>query len=574
MNEGHPVLILGAGINGAALARELILNRVPVTIVDTADIASGTTAYSSRLVHGGLRYLEYGELDLVRQSLAERTELLHQAPHLVHALRLFIPTTSRFGGTQASIKRLLGITPRPSDDVVPRGLWLLRVGLSLYDAYARSSSLPKHAFHRITEPTVPKVDADKFRWLCSFSDAQVCYPEVLTVALLEDARQLANETDVPLHVVTYHEARWGDGLVHLFPTGDIDADDGTGPRERAVGQVRPAALVNTTGPWIDRTLQRLRIDTPSLVGGTRGSHVVTFNPQITSAIGQHGIYVEARDGRPVFILPFGSATLIGTTDLPFRGDPRTVVATEEEIDYLLRVAQDVLPAVTLSRDDVDLAYAGVRPLPPSGAHTPSSMTRRHRIEEHGGMGVPTLSLVGGKLTTCRAVAEELTVRLLGHLGRAPHKVSRGRPLPGGENYPADEPPLRWRQQRIAQDCRLPLDQIKAVWSLCGTRTEGILAGAAASPGSGKAETGDTLPGTALPREFVRWVIRNQWVTTVSDLVERRLMLLYHRQLSLRCLRAVADLLGDERDLTQAEVQSQTTKCAERLRTHFRKSLVD
>jgi glycerol-3-phosphate dehydrogenase len=187
--------------------------------------------------------------------------------------------------------------------------------------------------------------------------------------------------------------------------------------------------------------------------------------------------------------------------------------------------------------------------------------------------VPTFSLVGGKLTTCRAVAEEMTVRLLAHLGSASTTTSRGRPVPGGDDYPSAES-LDSQQQRIARSSDVPLEQVQAVWSLCGTRTEDILASRAAGPDSGIVDDGKTLPGTDLPYKFVRWVIRNQWVTTVSDLVERRLMLLYHRQLSRLCLRTVADLLRDERSLTSTEIESQLQSCIERLQTHYGKSLVD
>src|SRR5579859_7583382 len=136
--ERRPVLILGAGINGAALARELLLGGISVVVVDTGDLAGGATAYSSRLIHGGLRYLEYGEFDLVRESLAERTRLLRQAPHLVRPLKLYIPISNRLGGLRKSVGRFFGWnapgTTRPGP---PRGLWLVRAGLSLYDRYAR-----------------------------------------------------------------------------------------------------------------------------------------------------------------------------------------------------------------------------------------------------------------------------------------------------------------------------------------------------------------------------------------------------------------------------------------------------
>ncbi len=206
-HETAHVLILGAGINGAALARELVLNGVGVTLVDTADLAFGATAYSSRLIHGGLRYLEYGEFDLVRESLAERGRLLRLAPHLVRPLRLHVPVERRLGGLRMSASRfLLGQhAPQSWQRPTPRGMWLVRTGLWLYDRYARDPSLPRHSVHRVGEGGVP-VDPAKYRWLCAYSDAQVVYPERLVVAFLEDARALAAGSGTTFQFFNYHEA--------------------------------------------------------------------------------------------------------------------------------------------------------------------------------------------------------------------------------------------------------------------------------------------------------------------------------------------------------------------------------
>src|SRR5262245_53690170 len=185
----QPVLILGAGINGAALARELVLNGVPVWVVDTADIASGATAYSSRLIHGGLRYLEYGEFDLVRESLAERTRLLRLAPQFVRPLRLFIPVRGRWSGLWAAARRFLHLRPATSGGASgSRGLWLVRTGLWMYDRFARDPLLPERAMYRADDPRAPAVDLETFRWECAYSDAAIQFPERFVVALLQDAR--------------------------------------------------------------------------------------------------------------------------------------------------------------------------------------------------------------------------------------------------------------------------------------------------------------------------------------------------------------------------------------------------
>src|SRR5262245_9386968 len=170
----QPVLILGAGINGAALARELVLNGVGVYLVDTADIASGATAYSSRLIHGGLRYLEYGEFDLVRESLAERTRLLRLAPQVVRPLKLSIPVKTRTSGFVGAARTFLGL--RGGATSQSRGMWVVRMGLWLYDRYARDPMLPGHSARRVGEPATLAVSSD-YRWLCEYWDAQIQYPE-------------------------------------------------------------------------------------------------------------------------------------------------------------------------------------------------------------------------------------------------------------------------------------------------------------------------------------------------------------------------------------------------------------
>src|SRR5262245_13763728 len=181
----QPVLILGAGINGAALARELVLNGVPVWVVDTADLASGATAYSSRLIHGGLRYLEYGELDLVRESLAERTRLLRLAPQYVRPLRLFIPVRRRWAGLWGAARRFLRLGTAGGTSA-GRGLFLVRTGLWMYDRFARDPLLPERAVYRADDPRVPGVDLQSFRWECAYSDAAIRFPERFVVALLQD----------------------------------------------------------------------------------------------------------------------------------------------------------------------------------------------------------------------------------------------------------------------------------------------------------------------------------------------------------------------------------------------------
>jgi glycerol-3-phosphate dehydrogenase len=551
----RPVVILGAGINGAALARELVLNRVPVILVDTADLAFGTTAYSSRLIHGGLRYLEYGEFALVRESLEERNRLLRLAPQFVRPLQLAIPVGKRTGGWLPSIRRFLGGRAPAAE----RGLWLIRAGLGFYDLYARDLHLPRHAAARVGAAGSVPVDPHRYRWLCTYWDAQIPYPERFVVALVEDARALAAAQGTEFSLYTYHRVRLVGERLELHREGDTGGEP--------VRSVQPAAIVNATGAWVDLTLAQLDVITRPLIGGTKGSHFLTFHQPLAEALGGQGVYAEAEDGRPVFVLPWDRGTLVGTTDLPFAGDPATAVATEAELDYLVGVVRQLFPQLDLTRADVHLHYAGVRPLPQTGGGTPASVTRRHWMEEHAGGSVPMYSIVGGKLTTCRSLAEQSAATILQRLGRSPSAVSRQRPIPGGESYPADQTQLQATWHRLAGRFRLPPEGVRAIWTLCGSRTESVLAGL-------EDLAGPRLTGTWLSTSFVRWVIRHEWVATLDDLIERRLMLLYDPYVSRSTLEELAGLLVQSGQLTAADLQQAVSATCRRLQDHFGKRLAD
>ncbi|HVU87654.1 MAG TPA: glycerol-3-phosphate dehydrogenase/oxidase [Pirellulales bacterium] len=564
MTAQQPVLILGAGINGAAIARELVLNGMPVVLVDTADLAYGATAYASRLIHGGLRYLEYGEFDLVRESLAERTRLLRLAPQFVRPLRLFIPIENRFGGLWRSAERFLfkggrAARPgRPAKTVKPRGLWLVQMGLRMYDAYARDPDLPHHATHRRTQEDAIDVSS-QYRWLCSYYDAQIRFPERYVVAMLDDARQVAAAAGTRFDILNYHRAALDGKTVTVYPVAN----------GRAAAAFEPAAVINATGAWIDLTLQRLGLPSGRLMGGTKGSHIVTWNPALHAALTHNGqsyagLYAEAADGRPVFVLPFGDASLIGTTDEEYQGDPAAATATQAEIDYLLATANSLLPQVKLTAADVDLHYSGVRPLPYVGEATPATVTRRHSLIENHAAPVPLYSVIGGKLTTSRSLAEEVTAMLFQRLGRQVTATTEARPLPGAAGFPRNPREQPAARQKIAARTGYTEAQVAAAWELYGTRCEEILA---------DAPDRNILIGTDLPTAVARFAIRHEWVQGLSDLVERRLMLLYHHRLYEGTLEQLARLMVEAGAIVEQQVAEQVSQCARRLESRFGKRIV-
>ncbi len=560
------VLVLGAGINGVAIARELLLNGVSVCLVDRWDIAGGTTAYSSRLIHGGLRYLEYGDFKLVRESLEERERLLRLAPQFVQPLQLFIPIQTRASGFVSAARKFLGWSRASDDEPVPRGMWLVRMGLQMYDWCTRQTSLPRHQIHVIDDPLVPPVNGARFRWLGSYYDAQIRFPERFVLAMLEDARRLSGERGATLEVYTYHRASKQGSRVTLEPEREVAELRSVSRGEAVSKSFRPAAIVNATGDWVDQTLAQLHVPSPELMGGTKGSHFVTGSSQLREALAGRGVYAEAADGRPVFLLPFGDLSLVGTTDLPFDQDPETATADDDELRYLLQAVREVFSHIELTRDDIQLHYCGVRPLPKSSPTTSASITRRHLLHETEDPDVPILSIIGGKLTTCRSLAEEAAQFVLGRLGMTVQGNSRERVIPGGEDYPAWRQELRQTHQQLAEVLQLTMSQVSSVWNLCGTRTASMLA--PESPDEARHDDRENLAGTHLPLRFVRRVMRDEWCCRLCDLVERRLMLVFSTDLSIACLRHLAEIMAEQGLLTEEKIMAEVDQCANRLRTHF------
>jgi len=586
------VVILGAGINGAALARELVLNGLSVVVVDADDIAAGTTRWSTRLVHGGLRYLEYGELTLVRESLAERNRLLRLAPHLVRPLGFVVPVQGWFGGLASAAARILGFEACARRWAGARGRGGLTVacGLWLYDLLSTGSAWPRRCLVRGGAAGMPAVDAARYPLAGVYDDAQMVFPERFTVELLVDARTVAAEKQVFFRIFTRRTA-------HLESDGRLRvASVAVGNREQERDLVLvPRAIVNATGAWVDRTLGELlparggaegkplsgesRSGEPltgqRLIGGTKGSHLLVDHAALRETLGGRGVYAEAADGRPVFVLPFGDRlVLVGTTDIPFAGDPSTARTDADEIEYLVAAVRLLFPAVAPSRGDVVQHYCGVRPLPARRAdgRTPAGITRRHMLVRLDGAPLPLWSIVGGKLTTCRSLAEGAAAEVLTVLGRPVTATSRTRPLPGACSLGEGEE-LAERCAAIGRAGGVPdataRAMAQAAVGLFGARAgvalgiDPSLSGASVADGEAFQPLGDSL----LPRAVVRFCLEQEWAETLADIVERRLLLSFDPELSMATLRAVAaELVRAGRlaaDRSDSEIASFVALMAER-----------
>ena len=559
------VVVLGAGINGAALARELLLSGVNVVLVDTGDIACGTTAWSTRLVHGGLRYLEYGEVGLVRESLAERDRVARLAPHLVRPLDFYLPMRTRWGGLAAAAARLLGWESLAKRWRSPtgRGSIAVGLGLTLYDALAVGSRWPRHRSVRPGTAGLPAVDARAFPRAAVYADAQMRFPERFTVELCVDARRLAAAHGTSFTLLTHTSCmRHADGSLRCGSVNRSDAGS---------LDIRPAAVINATGAWVDRTRAELVPgDARPLIGGTKGSHLVLDAGPLRRALGDQGVYAEADDGRPVFVLPFGPRlVLVGTTDIPFHGDPATARADDDEIAYLLAAVARLFPAVAPTREAVVQHYCGVRPLPASGGTTPASVTRRHMLVRHAEAALPTWSIVGGKLTTCRSLAEQAARDVLATLGLPVLGSSRDRPFPGSL-APDARAACVAEAAAMVRGAGVGAERAERVAEhtidLFGSRGPDVCRAMTALP----ADVPPLLADADLPTAVVGACIRDEWATSLDDLVERRLMLSFAPLLSRVTLAALAAELARLGMLPADGVAAEVERCASQLYERYGK----
>jgi glycerol-3-phosphate dehydrogenase len=364
------VVVIGGGINGVAVARECARAGKRVLLIEQSDFASGVTSRSTRIIHGGLRYLEHGEVDLVRESVRERDRLLRERSHLVHPVNFLF---------------LLNEKSQRSAMKVRAGLWL----------YQRVAGKKHRDLSEMELKRVERALDAGHQWtIFNYEDAQCEFPERLVAEWLTEAIEAGA-------VVRNHCEVLAVDVVHGRARGVLVRDRVSGKDER----IDAAWILNCTGPWADRVCQRSSVRTSKpMLGGVRGSHIVL--PRFSGAPG-NALYTEAADGRPVFVLPWNDQILVGTTEVPDTSDPSKTAPSSEEIEYLLRTVTKLFPRAKVGPHDIKFAFAGIRPLPHAPANKPSAVTRRHFLHDHADDGAQRLiSVIGGKLTTAASLARE------------------------------------------------------------------------------------------------------------------------------------------------------------------------
>lgn len=480
------LLVVGGGINGAAVARDAAGRGMKVLLVEKDDLASHTSSASSKLAHGGLRYLEQRRVRLVREALREREVLLRTAPHIVRPLRFVLPHAP-------------GMRP----------LWLVRLGLLAYDLLALRGSLPRSRRVRRGEEAVraPLIDGAG-RPLLSYHDGWVDDARLVVLNAVDAAERGAE-------IATRTE------LLSARREGQAWRAELSGGRSVLAG-----AIVNAAGAWAGELLGRLGARASARLRLVKGSHIVV--PPLYE--GEHGCILQQPDGRVVFALPFEGRTLLGTTDVEV-SSPADAQVTAAEAAYLCAAANFYFVRRT-QPSDIVWRFAGIRALADDGAAEARAVTREHRLELDAAPGPKLLTIFGGKLTTARAVASEA----LDRLGAGGFKFTRTTPLPGGDVMP---PFLDWLDG-VAQ--WMPPALLTRLSRAYGTRLPDLVGDARSLRDLGRPY------GAGLYEAEVRYLREKEFARTADDILHRRTKLALHmsraeRDALARALKSPLPLAG-------------------------------
>ena len=474
------LLVVGGGVNGAGVARDAAGRGLSVLLVEQNDLASATSSASTKLVHGGLRYLEYYEFRLVREALEERETLLAMAPHIIWPLRFVLPHAH---------------ATRPA--------WLVRLGLFLYDHLGGRRRLPGSRGLKLKGAPEGSALRSEHQKAFAYSDCWVDDARLVTLNAMDArARGAVIQTRTKLISARRVGAAW---------EAQLQTTDG------AERQVRARAIVNAAGPWVSEVLGgALNVATASGTRLIKGSHIVV--PRLFE--GDHAYMLQNPDRRIVFAIPYeGRFTLVGTTDVAWDAPPGPAQITPEEVDYLCESVNRYFSR-QISACDVAWSYAGVRPLFDDSADSASAVTRDYVLDVDAPDGeAPVLSVFGGKITTYRRLADQALDRLAEFFPKAGPSWTRGAVLPGGDLPDLDRSALA--DTLRAEFPFLPSDLAARLARSYGTRARRILADA-----RGLADLGEDF-GAGLHAAEVEYLVAEEWARTAEDILYRRSKLGLH-----------------------------------------------
>ena len=536
--SNHPdIVIIGGGCNGAGLFRDLALQGVPTLLVEKGDFSSGTSAAPTRLAHGGLKYLETGEVSLVRESAEERNLLLINAPHQVRPLPIWVPLRSWLGGAVSAPLRFLGLVK----SLGSKGALAVNAGLIVYDRFGSAHrTLPRHSMFSKNKALgiVPQL-SPRIRAVAQYYDALISQPERLVMELIGDA-----EADCPSAMaIPYMRAIGMDGET-LKLSDEVSGN---------VYSIKPRLVINMAGAWADEVQTGLGFNR-RMVGGTKGSHIVVRNKALSETLDGRMLYFEADDKRACIVLSLGEDRLfLGATDNRC-DDPDDKRCSDEDIEYLFGVMKSILPNVVFSRSDIVYTVAGVRPLPMSDELDPGLISRGHTLHEFpetDDRPYPVFTLIGGKWTTYRACAEQIADAVLAHLKLPRKSGTKKTPIGGGRDFPrgasAQE---RWINDLAAKK-NIPKDRAAILAQRYGSLAEEI--------SIAEADQSDaTMIAEFSPAEL-EWITINERVTHLEDIVQRRTLLAFEGKVTLAVLEKVAaimaPLLGWSKSQTTEEIKT-------------------
>lgn len=529
------VIVIGAGINGAGIARDAAMRGLKVLLIDKGDIGSGTSSWSTRLIHGGLRYLEHGEFGLVRESLRERACLLNIAPHLVRPLPMLFPIYQQ----------------------ARRGWWTIRAGMFAYDVLSVGKNLPRHQMlsRDAALREAPGLNAEGLRGAAVYFDAQVEFAERLVlenaISAFEHGTTVITYARVEKLIIDNGEVN---GVEFIRDPQILTVGRGSSPTvteglELERHTASAPIVINAAGPWVDQLLTGT--GSPQLIGGTKGSHLIVapFPGAPNTAI-----YVEAEtDGRPFFVIPWNGKYLIGTTDIRYQSELDDVRINSDEIAYLLRETNRVLPKAKVTREQILYTYSGVRPLPNTSDQDGASITRQHFIRAHPELK-GLFSIVGGKLTTYRSLAEETVDLVLKHL---PQRSGFGGCMTDNELLPG-------AAISDADAFNAQAHESSRLQQIYGTRSLLILK--LIEEDSALSEVFDSETG-ALAAEVV-FAFEDELATTLSDCLLRRTMVGLNSTCGLTAVVAAGEIARKYLGWSEDRVANESAAYRNEIKTRF------